>query len=222
MTTTLPARLRTGLTVDIALFTVHDRRLHVLAIRRGKPPYRGAVALPGGFVEKGEAVIGAALRELGEEAGLAVPAADLERVGVYGARGRDPRGWMISVAFAGYVPEAVAARAGSDARAVEWVPVDVLRSPGTEVAFDHRAIVRDAVTTFRDRLQYTAVALDFLPSEFTLDELRGVYEAVWGRPLGARGFADAVLGAGGFVERHGAVYRRGASAVLVPPIARRR
>src|SRR5690349_9971809 len=118
-----------------------DRSL--LMIRRGGDPFRGMLALPGGFVDVGETVEQAAVRELREETGVAVDAADLRLAGVYSQPGRDPRGWTVSVLFridAGEWPEA---RHGDDAAAVEWVSVaDALAHP-TWFAFDHDRMLRD-------------------------------------------------------------------------------
>jgi 8-oxo-dGTP diphosphatase len=118
-----------------------DRSL--LMIRRGGDPFRGMLALPGGFVDVGETVEQAAVRELREETGVAVDAADLRLAGVYSQPGRDPRGWTVSVLFridAGGRPDA---RHGDDAAAVEWVTVaDALAHP-TWFAFDHDRMLRD-------------------------------------------------------------------------------
>jgi 8-oxo-dGTP diphosphatase len=115
----------------------------VLMIRRGGDPFRGMLALPGGFVDVGETVEQAALRELEEETGITVEAADLRLAGVYSQPGRDPRGWTVSVLFRIDVGERPDARHGDDAAAVEWVPVaDALRNP-TWFAFDHDRMLRD-------------------------------------------------------------------------------
>lgn len=80
------------LTVDCVAF---DSRGRVLLIRRGKPPFAGRLALPGGFVDVGETVEDACRREIEEEAGVNVR--DLALVGVYSAPDRDPRGHTASV-----------------------------------------------------------------------------------------------------------------------------
>jgi 8-oxo-dGTP diphosphatase len=134
-----------ALTADVVLFTRQDGELLVLAVERGKEPFRAALALPGGFVEPGESAVDAAVRELAEEAGIEVERKRLRRFGYYAEPGRDPRGCVASVAFHGYaagVPEVVG---GSDARAARWLPVADFLSAAVEVAFDHRDIVRDAV-----------------------------------------------------------------------------
>src|ERR1051326_267018 len=89
---------RPAVTVDMVLFTVtgslQNLRLRVLLIERGEQPFRGAWALPGGFVRQDEDLQAAALRELQEETGIAQ--VFLEQVAAVGTPGRDPRGHTIT------------------------------------------------------------------------------------------------------------------------------
>ncbi|MFV8133241.1 NUDIX domain-containing protein [Streptomyces syringium] len=112
----------------------------VLLIERGWPPHQGQLALPGGHVDPGETSRAAAARELEEETGVVVDAADLALVGVYDDPARDPRGRYISAAYTVTVPTDTSAQAGDDAAAVQWMPLD---TPGT-LAFDHAQIIYDA------------------------------------------------------------------------------
>ncbi|MFE2045334.1 NUDIX domain-containing protein [Streptomyces sp. NPDC059477] len=120
----------------------------VLLIERGWPPHQGKLALPGGHVDEGETSREAAVRELLEETGVKVPVDDLVLVGVYDAPGRDPRGRYVSVAYLARVPADTIARAGTDATAVRWAP---LNDPGDDLAFDHGLILRDAGRQLGDR-----------------------------------------------------------------------
>src|ERR1700693_635131 len=99
---------------DCVVFNEHDR---LLLIRRGRPPFKGQFALPGGFVEYGEQTEAAASRELKEETGLR--ARHLRLVGVYSRSDRDPRGHTISIAYL-ISAEAQSPRAGDDAASVEF------------------------------------------------------------------------------------------------------
>jgi len=124
-----------ALTVDCVI-TDPDGR--VLLIRRKNEPFKGAFALPGGFVDIGETVEAGCRREVREETGLEV--GDLELVGVYSDPGRDPRGHTVSAAFVANLPKAVAPTAGDDAEAAEWVA----DWRDQQLAFDHAQILEDA------------------------------------------------------------------------------
>lgn len=108
----------------------------IVLIRRKNPPFQGMWALPGGFVEVGETVEAAAVREAHEETGLDVELKGL--VGVFSDPGRDPRGHTVSVCFIALghgTPQA-----SSDAREARLFPPDGL--PG--LAFDHESIIQSA------------------------------------------------------------------------------
>lgn len=110
-----------------------------ILIRRGNEPFKGMLALPGGFVEYGETVERAAIREALEETGLIVRVDSL--LGVYSEPGRDPRGHTVSAVFLMKVVGGKL-RAGDDAAGVELVPLKELGR--RELAFDHRKILADA------------------------------------------------------------------------------
>ena len=136
-----------AVTVDIVLLTVVERRLKVLLVRRGKPPYEGAWALPGGFVEPDEDLPEAAARELLEETGIGVEADSLQQVGAYGHPDRDPRMRVVTVAYGAVVAQlAQAPRGGDDAADAGLVPMAGVQSGRVTLAFDHRQIVDDAVS----------------------------------------------------------------------------
>jgi 8-oxo-dGTP diphosphatase len=132
-------RVYPSLTVDVVVVASLNDRPHVLLIRRGKPPFAGAWAIPGGFVEPFEPLEEAARRELWEETGL--EPARLEQVYTFGDPGRDPRGWTISVAYLALLSEEAVAHkrplAGSDAGDVGWFDMDDL----PQLAFDHADIL---------------------------------------------------------------------------------
>ncbi len=111
-----------------------DGRL--LTVIRGRPPFEGLHALPGGMVELGEEAETAVVREIDEETGLRVAVGGL--VGVYSDPARDPRGHTVSVAYA-LRKVGGTLRAGSDAARVDLVDPRAL----PPMAFDHAAIVSD-------------------------------------------------------------------------------
>jgi 8-oxo-dGTP diphosphatase len=130
---------RPMLTVDIVVL----RGDEVLLIQRGKPPFEGMWALPGGFVNEGEDPVDAAVRELREETGIAVNYLPV-LVGVYGNAGRDPRGWVVSVAYAMEVVNDTVVTAGDDAAAAKWVSLEAVKNGDVLLAFDHGQIVEAA------------------------------------------------------------------------------
>lgn len=220
------------LAVDLVVLTVDDDRLRVLTIRRGIAPFRGRCALPGGFVLPREDLLDAAERELVEETGIRGLRVHLEQLGTYGAPGRDPRGRVVSVAHLALVPPPEdRPEAGTDAATAQWVDVRDLLVGTRELAFDHHRILTDGVERARAKLEYTSLAAAFCPPEFTVNELRLVYEAVWGTSLDPRNFHRKVTTTPGFVEPTGTtttrgggrpaqLYRRGTAAVLHPAMLR--
>jgi 8-oxo-dGTP diphosphatase len=215
-----------AVTVDVVALTIRDGALHVLLVRRGEPPFAGMWALPGGFVRgvrDAEDLPEAAVRELAEETGVSAADGPLERVhleqlGTYGAPGRDPRMRVVSVAYLAFAPELPDPEAGGDAADAAWTPVDALglteagdQRPGTtrRLAFDHARIVSDGLERARSKLEYTPLATAFCAAEFTIPELRAVYEAVWGEELHAGNFHRKVLSVPGFVESTGGTADRG-------------
>jgi 8-oxo-dGTP diphosphatase len=132
-----------ALAADVVVFGERDGELHALVIRRGWEPYKGAWALPGGYVDAGEDVAETAPRELFEETGLTVGA--LALVGVYADPGRDPRGRIVTWAYTARVPGLPPAVANDGELDAQWMPVkDLLRDP-QRLAFDHGRILRDAL-----------------------------------------------------------------------------
>ena len=109
----------------------------VLLIRRKHSPCAGNHALPGGFVKVGETVEEACRRELSEDTSLEL--GELTLVGVYSDVNRDPRGHIVSVAYATQLPSVALPRAGSDATNAEW-----LDTREVTLGSDHARILTDA------------------------------------------------------------------------------
>ncbi|MFD3511711.1 NUDIX domain-containing protein [Streptomyces sp. NPDC058657] len=250
-----------AVTVDLAVLTVRRHALCALVVRRGETPFQGRWALPGGFVRADEDLAGAAARELAEETGLTALSAPtslsgptthdtsactlgngahLEQLATYGDPGRDPRMRVVSVAHLALAPDLPAPRAGGDANSARWAPVEDLlghndgRGEGTQgapLAFDHARILADGVERARSKIEYSSLATAFCPPEFTVGELRRVYEAVWGVVLDPRNFHRKVTGTPGFLVPSGGtttrqggrpaqLFRAGGATVLNPPMLR--
>ena len=216
-----------AVTVDLVVLTVRPGGLSVLLVERGEEPFLGGWALPGGFVRPDEDLLGAAERELAEETGLPRGSVHLEQLASYGAPDRDPRQRVVTISYLALAPDLPTPRAGTDAADARWVPV----AQAVNLAFDHDRLLRDGVERARAKLEYTPLATAFCPAEFTVAELRRVYEQVWGQPLDARNFHRKVTGTVGFLEPAGAtttrdggrpaqLFRRGPAATVHPPLLR--
>ena len=190
-----------AVTVDIAVFSIRDDALQVLLIERGGEPFLGARALPGGFVRTDEDLDQAAARELAEETGLHSGSWHLEQLASYGTPDRDPRMRVVTVAYWAICAEPPVLRSGGDAVAAALVPVEEIERGAVRLAFDHERIVRDAVERTRSKLEYTALAAKFCPPEFTIGQLRRVYETVWNTRLDPGNFQRNVQESGAFEKR---------------------
>jgi 8-oxo-dGTP diphosphatase len=209
---------RPSVTCDVVVFTMRADDLAVLLVQRKDEPFKGAWALPGGFVNENEALERAAARELYEETSLT--GANLEQLAAFGDPGRDPRGHTVTVAYVAFVLAEANVAAGDDAAAVAWhafkdlslmdarsrsVPPprknrrrSGLRPTGpVELAFDHARIVTRAYRRLCRHLDDPVrdPVFDVVPPRFTLAELRRIYEVVGGRAISARTFKKH------FVER---------------------
>ncbi len=132
---------RPMVTVDAAVFTFSCDRAKVLLINRGKEPFKGKWALPGGFVGMDEELEDAVVRELVEETGLV--GVRLEQMRAFGTVGRDPRGRQITIVFMGIATEEqTGIKAGDDAAEAQWFDIENLPK---EMAFDHDEVVRFAI-----------------------------------------------------------------------------
>lgn len=188
---------RPSVTVDLVILTVTDKEPKILLVQRGEHPFKGRWALPGGFVrvsddrkDQGEDVDAAALRELAEETGL-TEKLFLEQVRTFGKPGRDPRMRVISVAYFALVRPTLVplVRAGGDASSTKWFGIDELPS----LAFDHAEIVAATLEKMRADLDRTRIAFELVPETFTIQELRGVHEALRGEALDPGNFRKKFL-----------------------------
>ena len=127
------------LTVDALI--LYNKKKDIILIRRKNPPFQGDLALPGGFVDIGETVEDACIREAQEETNLKVKITKL--IGVFSDPKRDPRGHTVTVA---YLCEPVDKRrkpvAQDDASDLEIVPLLII--PKLKLAFDHMEIIKAA------------------------------------------------------------------------------
>lgn len=182
---------RPSVTVDVVMMSLRQRDLQVLLIKRRSWPYEGMWAIPGGFVNINESLVDAAKRELQEETG--VQDVYLEQLYTFGDPGRDPRTRVITVVYFALLDSArLQVRAADDAVDVGWFSVYHL----PELAFDHANILDYALNRLRGKLEYTTIAFNLLPEQFTLRELQRVYEIILHKKLDKRNFRKKILSTG--------------------------
>jgi 8-oxo-dGTP diphosphatase len=227
---------RFAVTVDVVLLTVRpDTGFSVLLVERDTHPFRGDLALPGGFVQPDEDLDAAAVRRLERETGVQpgndTAGAHVEQLAAFGAPDRDPRMRVVSVAYLVFAPDLPAPVPGRTTRSVAWMPVGDVDP--ARLAFDHDRVLGAGVERARAKLEYSPLAAAFCEPEFTVAELRHVYEAVWGTPLDPRNFHRKTTGTPGFLVpvgrpapvgpeggRPAALYRRGEATSLHPAMLR--
>ncbi len=175
-----------ALATDVVVLTVGDQELLALTVAREGDEQR---ALPGGFVGAGERPLDTALRKLHEKTGLQAP--HVEQLAAFADPGRDPRGWIPSIAYLALVPPGTQV---PDASA-QWVPA---REPAP-LAFDHGEVLAAAVDRLEGKLWWSNITVGMLPGAFTLSDARRVYEAIaqtrydpatFGRDLKATGLIE--------------------------------
>ena len=162
-------------TADVVVLRVSEQeRLEVLLWERASEPFRGHLALPGGYLATGESLEHSAMRHLAEKVGMQA-VVHLEQLETRSEPDRDPRGWTVSTAFLGL--------AGTDAPEPEPPPGDTAwydAGAPPALAFDHRELLELAVERLRGKLSYTNIAFGLVPRTFTIADLRVAYRAVLG------------------------------------------
>src|SRR3989344_4600515 len=169
-------------TVDVLIFSIRNKQLSTLLIRRSDDPFKGSFAIPGGFVQMNETLDKAAKRVIdqkGHQNNLY-----LEQLNSFGDLDRDPRGRVVSVAYLALVPQDNAIDVDDGKHVIKWFPVKTL----PPLAFDHEKIITYAVERIKSKLGYSNIAANLLPEKFRLTELQQIYEMVLGRPLDKRNF----------------------------------
>jgi 8-oxo-dGTP diphosphatase len=186
-----------ALAVDVVILTVRDGVFAALTVEH---PSAGR-ALPGGFVDPSESPAETASRKVFDKGG--VTGAFLEQLATFAVPGRDPRGWIATVAHLALVPPFTAPDG-------LWIAA----ASHEPLAFDHDQILAAAVERVRGKLWWSNVAVGILPGEFTLAQARQVYESIAATKYDASTFARDLKGTG-LIEAAG----RGAQATGGRPAA---
>jgi ADP-ribose pyrophosphatase YjhB (NUDIX family) len=175
------AEFRVG--VDTAIFSVdsEQNRLLILLVRRREDPFSGQWSLPGTLVRKGEALEDAAYRILSEK--IRVKQLYLEQLYTFGGPHRDPRESpeaygvrYLSVSYFALVRFQDAQLLADGVEGIAWYPIQDI----PPLAFDHNQIVSYAHQRLCNKLEYSPVAFDILPTQFTLGQVYQLYGTVLG------------------------------------------
>lgn len=151
---------------------VRDGRLQVLLWERAREPFAGTWSLPGGYLEPGETLEESIRRHLAAKVDVR-ELSHLEQLETRSEPGRHPHEWQLATAYLGLVPVGVDPQVPKD---TSWHAVDGL----PEMAFDHEPITLAGRERLRAKLSYTNIGFALAPREFTVSELRDVYEAALG------------------------------------------
>lgn len=188
-------------TVDVVIFTVENTDLKVLLIKRDNEPFKGKLALPGGFIRENETAQDTVKRILKEKCG--VENVYVEQLYTFDDPKRDPRGSVVSIAYYALVPRKEL-QINTSASTQDPELDKVIDLP--KLAFDHNDVAEYAVKRLRAKLEYTNLAFSLLPENFTMSQLQSTYEVILGRELDKRNFQkkfrslDIIEPAGGRVE----------------------
>lgn len=165
-------------TVDAVLLTIKDGALKAVVQRRAQDPFKGELALPGGYFHVNEDADAddAVKRVISEKIGIQT--VFVEQLFTVSGRDRDPRGWSLSVVFLGLFPD------GTLHNGLELV--DAKTAPA--LAFDHNAILEGALARLKGKGAYSTLPASLLNPPFTLAQLQRVYEIVLGTSLETSAF----------------------------------
>ncbi|MCR5488857.1 MAG: NUDIX hydrolase [Saccharofermentans sp.] len=198
---------RPSVSTDIVILTLDaSDELNILLIKRGAYPYKDRWAIPGGFLAAGkESVDEAAARELKSETNI--DNVYLKQLYTFGNPGRDPRTTVISVAYTALVPKHMLdIKAGDDAEDAKLFTIRydvngiIFENENAvitedDLAFDHAEIIKMAITRLRNRIDYEDDAFNLLrdKNEFTISELKRIYETIKNRSLDLPNFRKTFL-----------------------------
>ena len=168
-----------------AVLQVRRGALHVLLWQRARAPFKGAWALPGGYLVPDETLEESIRRHLADKVDVR-EVAHLEQLETLSDPGRSPQEWQLATAYLGLVPSDLDPRVPGDTK---WHPVE--RVPG--LAFDHEAVVLAGRERLRAKLSYTNLGFALAPAEFTISELRDLYAAALGHDVSATNLQRVLL-----------------------------
>lgn len=168
-------------------YDVNDNLLKVLLFQRKIDPFAGSWSLIGGFVEEEEDLLNAAKRVLKNFTGLS--GVFLEQLKTFGKAQRDPGGRVVSVLYWSLIKLDELNRDTANANGAKWFGLDEL----PDIVLDHSQML----TLGRQRLVQKAIThpigLELLPEQFTLPQLKQLYDAIYERNIDDRNFRKKIL-----------------------------
>lgn len=175
------------LSVDCVTFGYEDNILKLLLFERQMNPGKGQWSLIGGWVEANETVEDAAERVLQKITGLH----DIfqEQVKVFSDPDRDPGGRVVSVAFYALINIKSHNKALLKQFGASWWPVSALPN----LIFDHHDMMQAALSKLRQKASYELVGRDLLPEEFTITQLRQLYDCIFMKDFDPGNFRKKIL-----------------------------
>lgn len=188
------------LTIDGVFFRIINKKLNVLLIERQREPFKGAIALPGGYSPFGQTTLKTLQDIAKRKAGIEIET-DLnfvEQLYAFDAVSRDPRGHAVSLVYFGCGYDFTPSTPNEKASFHE---VDDLPA----LAYDHKDIINFARKRLASQLDYEKTVFGLLPKSFTLAQLQEAYEAILSRALEKRNFRKKIKRLN-IVEETGEVY----------------
>ena len=182
-----------AVTTDCVIFGFDGICIKVLLIERGREPFKGHWAFPGGFLEMNETAEEGARRELEEETGL--KNAVIEQFYTFTDVHRDPRERVITIAHFALV-KLTEVKNGDDAATARWFNLDEI----PPLAFDHDQILHLAIHRLREQVHFKPIGFELLPEIFTMSELQNLYEAILGVKFDHRNFSNKMIRSGILTE----------------------
>jgi ADP-ribose pyrophosphatase YjhB (NUDIX family) len=168
-----------------AVLQVRGGELQALLWQRARDPFRGAHALPGGYLDRGETLEESIRRHLAAKVDVQ-ELSHLEQLVTLSDPERTPVEWQLATAYLGLVPSDLDPSVPDD---TAWHPVDRL----PEMAFDHGKIVLAARDRLRAKLSYTNLGFALAPEQFSISELRVLYRAALGHEVSATNLQRVLL-----------------------------
>jgi 8-oxo-dGTP diphosphatase len=175
------------LAVDCIIFGFDGNRLKALLIKRDFEPGKGKWSLMGGFVKKEESVNDAAARILNQLTGLTD--IYMEELGCFGNVDRDPGGRVVSIAYSALIKINDYSETMMTEHNSKWFELNKI----PELIFDHGEMIKLAKEKLEEKVSNHPAGFTLLPQKFTLQQLQGLYEAIYEKKIDKRNFTRRIL-----------------------------